>query len=608
MALVVKDRVKETTTTTSTGTYTLGGAQVGYQSFAVVGDGNTTYYTVTDGTNWEVGVGTYTSSGTLLSRDTILESSNGGSAVNWGAGSKDVFLTYPAERAVLVDNNSEIVPATSASLVGNTTTIQLRNSSTPGSVPTALSLSAGELVVNTADGKLYFKDSSGTVKVLSQADQIAPLTTKGDLLVNDGTSNVRLPVGTDAYVLTADSTQSSGVKWAAASGGGASPITISNKTGAYTVVAGDLGTIINCTSGTFTVSLTAAATLGSGFNCWVWNTSATTTDVITIDPNSAETIDGLSSLILRRGEGMQIVCDGTNWQTGDKKVMRGYAENFANSVTRPVASANSSVAISANAVAGVSNSTAIGRDSSGNGATTANNSGAMALGGSYASGLNSLAAAVSNNTSSYGATGDNSIAIGYQAKATGLSATAIGYITTASGSFSVSIGDNCNASDGSSFAAGSYSSSVIAGKYAYASGRFSATGDAQTGTFILRRATTDATATRLTTNNTAHGANDQVILPNNSAYAFTGTVIARQQASGGTASAAWKVEGLIRREANAASTVLVASTVTAIDNTPGWTLALSADTTNGGLAVTATGAAATNIRWVATIQTSEVTY
>jgi hypothetical protein len=220
MALVVKDRVKETTTTTSTGTYTLAGAVTGFQSFAVVGDGNATYYTVTDGTNWEVGVGTYTSSGTTLSRDTILASSNSGSAVNWGAGSKDVFLTYPAERAVLVDDNFEIVPATSASLVGNTVTIQLRYSSTPGAVPTALSLSTGELVVNTADGKLYFKDSSGTVKVLSQADQIAPLTTKGDLLVNDGTSNVRLPVGTDAYVLTADSTQSSGVKWAPGGGGG----------------------------------------------------------------------------------------------------------------------------------------------------------------------------------------------------------------------------------------------------------------------------------------------------------------------------------------------------------------------------------------------------
>jgi hypothetical protein len=171
MALVLKDRVKETTTTTSTGTYTLAGAVTGFQSFAVVGNGNSTYYTVTDGTNWEVGVGTYTSSGTTLSRDTILASSNSGSAVNWGAGSKDVFLTYPAERSVFVDDNFEIVPSTSASLVGNTTTIQIRYSSTPGAVPTALSLSAGELVVNTADGKLYFKDSGGTVQVLAQINQ-----------------------------------------------------------------------------------------------------------------------------------------------------------------------------------------------------------------------------------------------------------------------------------------------------------------------------------------------------------------------------------------------------------------------------------------------------
>ena len=126
--------------------------------------------------------------------------------------------------------------------------------------------------------------------------------------------------------------------------------------------------------------------------------------------------------------------------------------------------------------------------------------------------------------------------------------------------------------------------------------------------FILVSDTIDATPEALTTDNTAPGTNDQIILPNNSAYAFSGTVVARQKASDGTASAAWKVEGLIRREGSAGTTTLVASTVTAIDNTPGWTLALSADTTNGGLAVTATGAAATNIRWVATINTSEVTY
>jgi hypothetical protein len=100
MAFVVKDRVKETTTTTGTGTITLAGAVSGFQAFSAIGDGNTTYYTIAGGSEWEVGVGTYTSSGTTLSRDVILESSNAGSAVNFSAGVKDVFVTYPAERSV----------------------------------------------------------------------------------------------------------------------------------------------------------------------------------------------------------------------------------------------------------------------------------------------------------------------------------------------------------------------------------------------------------------------------------------------------------------------------------------------------------------------------
>jgi hypothetical protein len=106
MALVVKDRVRETTTTTGTGTITLGGAATGFQSFSVIGDSNTTFYTIqlANTNEWEVGVGTYTLSGTTLSRDTILESSNSGSAVNFSAGTKDVFVTYPAEKAIYQGN------------------------------------------------------------------------------------------------------------------------------------------------------------------------------------------------------------------------------------------------------------------------------------------------------------------------------------------------------------------------------------------------------------------------------------------------------------------------------------------------------------------------
>jgi len=103
MALVLKDRVKETTTTTGTGTVTLDGASTGYQSFSAIGNANTTYYCIAgQGTSeWEVGIGTYTSSGTTLSRTTILASSNSGSAVNFSAGTKDVFVVYPAGRAVI---------------------------------------------------------------------------------------------------------------------------------------------------------------------------------------------------------------------------------------------------------------------------------------------------------------------------------------------------------------------------------------------------------------------------------------------------------------------------------------------------------------------------
>lgn len=103
MALVVKDRVKSSTTTTGTGTITLGAAAAGFQAFSVIGNGNTTYYTIVDTINgtWEVGVGTYTSSGTTLSRDAVFDSSNSGSLVNFASGSKDVFVAYPAERAVI---------------------------------------------------------------------------------------------------------------------------------------------------------------------------------------------------------------------------------------------------------------------------------------------------------------------------------------------------------------------------------------------------------------------------------------------------------------------------------------------------------------------------
>lgn len=118
MALIVKDRVKETCSSPGTGTVTLLGAVNGFSSFSVIGNGNTTYYCIADqsGNNWEVGVGTYTSSGTTLSRDVVLSNSAGTTAfINFSSGTQDVFVTYPAGRSYygigeqsIATNNTQI--------------------------------------------------------------------------------------------------------------------------------------------------------------------------------------------------------------------------------------------------------------------------------------------------------------------------------------------------------------------------------------------------------------------------------------------------------------------------------------------------------------------
>lgn len=117
MALVIADRVRETTTTTGTGSVTLAGPYSGFQAFSVIGNGNTTYYAISDPNTgaWEVGIGTYTSAGNTLSRDTVLASTNSNSLVNFAGGSKDVICTQPAERNVYVVGSS-VVAANSATV------------------------------------------------------------------------------------------------------------------------------------------------------------------------------------------------------------------------------------------------------------------------------------------------------------------------------------------------------------------------------------------------------------------------------------------------------------------------------------------------------------
>jgi hypothetical protein len=147
MPLILKDRVKETTTVTSTGTATLLGAVTGYQSFSVIGTGNTCYYTIAaqTGSDWEVGIGTYTSPN-QLSRNTVLSSSNGGSLVNFSAGTKDVFVTQPSSKAVYTDASNIVNTSGNAA-----TTVTFSQVNTTNLVANTVTLTAGTITTNAAN-------------------------------------------------------------------------------------------------------------------------------------------------------------------------------------------------------------------------------------------------------------------------------------------------------------------------------------------------------------------------------------------------------------------------------------------------------------------------
>jgi len=115
MALVINDRVKVTSTTTGTGAFALGAAQTGFEDFTAIGNSNTTYYTIFNQgtTEWEVGLGTLDGSSANLTRTTILTSSNSDSVVTFTGGTKDVFCTLPASKAVYLDSTGAPVGAAS---------------------------------------------------------------------------------------------------------------------------------------------------------------------------------------------------------------------------------------------------------------------------------------------------------------------------------------------------------------------------------------------------------------------------------------------------------------------------------------------------------------
>ena len=166
MALVLADRIKETSTTTGTSTYVLLGAAAGFEAFSTIGNGNTTYYCCTDGVDFEVGIGTYNLTGTTLARTAILQSSNSDSVVVWGSGSRTLFCTQPAEKAVFLDASGNM-PITNNATIGGTLDVT-------GSIEGASTLAMTGLI--TANAKI---DLNGTELILD-ADADTSITADTD--------------------------------------------------------------------------------------------------------------------------------------------------------------------------------------------------------------------------------------------------------------------------------------------------------------------------------------------------------------------------------------------------------------------------------------------
>ena len=212
MALLIKDRIKETSTTSGTGTLTLDGASTGFASFSEIGSGNTTYYVITNSTDWEVGIGTV-GTGTL-SRDTILASSNAGSAVSWTSAIKDVFCTYPAEKAVY-EQSSGLVEVPSLNINSSTTVdgvldedTLVSNSATKLATQQSIKayVDSNSSAVTDGDKGDVVVSSSGSVWTVESAAGAFDVT--GDLTVDTNTLHVD---STNNYVGIGTSSPSHGL-------------------------------------------------------------------------------------------------------------------------------------------------------------------------------------------------------------------------------------------------------------------------------------------------------------------------------------------------------------------------------------------------------------
>jgi hypothetical protein len=448
----------------------------------------------------------------------------------------------------------------------------------------------------TADRTITLPDATGNLAVFTTAPTAA---------ISDGSSGQFL------------TTNGSGALSFADAGGGAFAYTRAAKTADYTIVAGDLGKIIDVTANDVTLTLTAAATLGDGFYVHITNTATDATHEITIATNGSETIDGMQSRTVRLNEGVQLVCDGSNFFSLRGEI-NGLSTNFSEQshyLNQPRASGTNALALGYQTVASGNFTTAIGYQAVASGTSSdafgssayATADYSLALGAGHATGYESVA--IGGSSTAALSSGQDSIAIGNNAVASGNGSKAIGSNAKATGIQSTVINTGSATTTASNYGAvciGSGIKSAQIGKYAFGWKPFALEGDCQGGMMILKCATTDATPTAMFTGTNGVTSDAQLVAASDTCITFHGTVVAMQ--NGAQAYAGWEIKGMLVNDGGTTTLALGNVSDMAATNASSWAVALSADNTYNALKIQVTGEASHNIRWVANVHTSEVTY